>query len=673
MSNVQSLNSGQLEETMLAQVGAVLAVDIGSLYTRAALFDVVGDEYRFIARASAVTTAEAPYNDVTAGVYNAIAELEGVIGRKLTDGTRLLMPQRRDGNGIDLFIATSSAAPALRLVVAAVSADISASSAMQAAMSTYTNIVSRITLDDGLHQLPNEDEAMLNSAAVAWSQEQTDKLLALPPDLVLLSGGVDGGPVSPLVRLAKVVAVTAREQGSRAELAARKGQVAPGMPTVIFAGNREALQGVTDALSPISEMQSVPNVRPDLHTQVPGPAAAAIAGIYTERRVPQIPGYHVLSRWVEGPIVPTADCERLIAQYLHRQYSRETLVVDVGAASTGLFLANSQGDSSAVMGDMGLAYGLSNLLATRGAASVLRWLPFEMSEEELWEWALNKVARPLTLPQTPRDLMVEHALAREALLHGAEALEGYNGGRPPRYDLLVGTGGLLAHTPRPGQAALLLLDALQPAAVELGSVELALDTTLLIPAIGNLARHQGAAASYIFDRDCLVWLGTAIVVHNAWRESGNGKTPGAVPGSTVAVNVTVERQQGGTENVEVPYGTIRIVPLRPGQRAALTVKPGAGFRVGSGEPGKALKTQPGQEVKGGLVGLVIDARGRPLDLPEDGTVRRTMIRGWLTAMDAIAESGAGQAPGARGLELVPPPDAQDQGDVEPVGEGEGGA
>jgi hypothetical protein len=325
------------------------------------------------------------------------------------------------------------------------------------------------------------------------------------------------------------------------------------------------------------------------------------------------------------------------------------------------------------MGDMGMAYGLTNLLATRGVASVLRWLPFEMSEEELWEWALNKVARPLTLPQTPRDLMIEHALAREALLHGAEALQSYNGGRPPRYDLLVGTGGLLAHTPRPGQAALLLLDALQPAAVELGSVELALDTTLLIPPLGNLARHQGAAASYIFDRDCLVWLGTAIVVHNAWSDTGPGnsagKPPAAVPGSTIAVNVTVERQQGGTESVEVPYGTIRIVPLRPGQRAALTVKPGAGFRVGSGEPGKALKTQPGQEVKGGLVGLVIDARGRPLDLPEDGTVRRTMIRGWLSAMDAIAESGAGQAPGARGLEIVPPPDAQ--GDAEP--EGEGGA
>lgn len=647
------------EETVIAQVGAMLAVDIGSLYTRAVLFDVVGDEYRFIARASATTTAEAPHNDVTAGVYNAISDLEGVIGRKLTEGTRLLMPQRRDGNGLDLFIATSSAAPALRLVVAAISSDVSASSALQAGMSTYTNIVSRITLDEGLHQLPTEDDALLNSAAVAWSQEQTNKLLALPPDVVLMSGGVDGGPVAPLVRLAKVVSVTAREQGNRAEMSARKGQSAPGMPTVIFAGNKGALESVAEALAPISEMQTVPNVRPDLTTEMPGPAADALSNIYSQRRVPQIPGYSVLSRWVEGPIIPTAECERLMARYLYSQYGRETLVADVGASSTSLFLANGRGDQAVVLGNMGMAHGLSNLLATRGANRVLRWLPFDMSEGELWDWALNKVIRPLSLPQTPRDLAVEHALAREALMAGAEALQGYNGERPPRYDLLVGTGGLLAHSPRPGQAALLMLDALQPAAEELGSVELALDTTMLIPPLGNLARHQGAAAAYIFDRDCLVWLGTAIVVHGAPQAAGRSANAEAAQGN--AVTITVERQQGGTETVEVPYGTIRVVPLRPGQRAALTVKPAAGFSVGSGEPGKPLKTQAGQEVKGGLVGLIIDARGRPLNLPADSTARRTATRAWYTALDALAEGPGGQGAGARGvasgLEVVPSADA----------------
>ncbi len=638
----QGAPAGVPEETTIAQVGAMLAVDVGSLYTRAVLFDVVGDEYRFIARTSAATTAEAPYNDVTSGVYNALAELEGITGRKLTEGTRLLMPQRRDGNGLDLFIVTSSAAPALRLVVAAVSNDVSASSALQAGMSTYTSIVSRITLDEGLYKLPSDDDALLNPA-VAWSQEQTDKLLAQPPDVVLVSGGVDGGPVAPLVRLAKVIGVTAREQSSRAEIAARKGQTAPGMPTVIFAGNQEALESVAQALVPVAEIKSVANVRPSLDTELTGPAADALAGIYAERRVPQIPGYAVLSRWAEGPLVPTADCERLITRYLHSQYGRETLLVDVGASSTSLFLANAQGNQSVVLGDIGMAYGLSNLLARSGAERVLRWLPFEMSEEELWDWALNKVVRPLSLPQTPGDLAIEHALAREALRQGAEALAGYNGGRPARYDLLVGTGGLLVHAPRPGQAALLLLDALQPNASELGSVELALDTTLLIPALGNLARHQGTAAAYIFDRDCLVWLGTAIVVHGASREAGE------TLGTTNAVTVTVERQQGGTETVEVPYGSIRVIPLRPGQRAALMVKPAGGFRVGSGEPGKPLKTQPGQEVKGGLVGLIIDARGRPLGVPAEAGARVAAIRSRLEAMDAVAEAQGGRP----ALQIVP--------------------
>src|SRR5690349_5937090 len=219
----------------VATVGAVLAVDIGSLYTRAAMFDVVGDEYRFVARASANTTAEAPYGDVTAGIYNAVRELEQITGRRLTEETRLLMPQRVNGDGLDLFIATSSAAPALRLVVAAVSSDISATSAVRAAQSTYTQVISHLTLDEGMREIPTDESLLANSAATAWLQAQVDKLLALPPDVVLLAGGVDNGPVAPLTRLAYAVSTAAREQSGRAERAARVSKTAPGMPTVLFA------------------------------------------------------------------------------------------------------------------------------------------------------------------------------------------------------------------------------------------------------------------------------------------------------------------------------------------------------------------------------------------------------------------------------------------------------
>jgi hypothetical protein len=382
---------------------------------------------------------------------------------------------------------------------------------------------------------------------------------------------------------------------------------------------------VSEVLQPVAEVRPVDNVRPELGIEQTGPAEAALAAMYRERSVPQVPGYNILSRWTEGGLVPTAEAQRLIGRYLYAHYGRETLIADVGASSTSLFLANSDRDQAVVRGDIGMAYGLGNLIAERGLDSVVRWLPFDLADDELMDWVLNKVIRPLGLPQTARDLAIEHALAREALAAANSSLLSYNRNLPPRYDLLIGTGGLLAHTPRPGQAALLLLDALQPAAEVSGSVELAVDTTMLIPALGNLARHNLAAASYIFDRDCLVWLGTAIVVH------GDSQTGGA----RAAVTVTVERTPGGSETVEVPYGSIQIVPLRPDQRASLTVRPGAGFRVGSGEPGKALKTQSGQEVKGGLVGLIIDARGRPLRFPAERDARYIQARRWWSVFDAI--------------------------------------
>jgi hypothetical protein len=230
---------------------------------------------------------------------------------------------------------------------------------------------------------------------------------------------------------------------------------------------------------------------------------------------------------------------------------------------------------------------------------------------------------------------LEHALAREALIAAHEALQRGYGTTPPRYDLLIGTGGLLGYAPRPGQVAQLLLDALQPVAEGLGSVELAVDTTMLLPALGNLAHHHLAAASYIFDRDCLVWLGTALIAHPDVDMQSAGVQQDE---SRIAVTVTVERKSGA-ETVEVPYGSIRVIPLRPDERAPLTVKPGPGFRVGSGEPGKALKTQAGQEVKGGLVGLIIDARGRPLTFHEDQDARMAQVRQWWTAFDAIPNTG----------------------------------
>ena len=54
----------------------IMATDCGSTTTKAILIEKIGDEYRQTYRGEAPTTVEAPYEDVTLGVRNAVREIE---------------------------------------------------------------------------------------------------------------------------------------------------------------------------------------------------------------------------------------------------------------------------------------------------------------------------------------------------------------------------------------------------------------------------------------------------------------------------------------------------------------------------------------------------------------------------------------------------------------------
>ena len=57
-------------------LNVIVATDCGSTTTKAILIEKIGDEYRQTYRGEAPTTVEAPFEDVTRGVLNAIAEIE---------------------------------------------------------------------------------------------------------------------------------------------------------------------------------------------------------------------------------------------------------------------------------------------------------------------------------------------------------------------------------------------------------------------------------------------------------------------------------------------------------------------------------------------------------------------------------------------------------------------
>ena len=57
-------------------IRSILATDCGSTTTKAILIEKDGDSYRLVTRGEAPTTVEAPFEDVTRGVLNAVKEVE---------------------------------------------------------------------------------------------------------------------------------------------------------------------------------------------------------------------------------------------------------------------------------------------------------------------------------------------------------------------------------------------------------------------------------------------------------------------------------------------------------------------------------------------------------------------------------------------------------------------
>jgi hypothetical protein len=113
----------------------ILATDVGSTTTKARFFHRKDGEWRFLVAGEAPTTVEAPYEDVTMGVQNAVREVEELTGHKILsqDGSGIVVPY--DGKmGVDLYCTTSSAGGGLQMMVAGLIKSMTAMSANRAAL-----------------------------------------------------------------------------------------------------------------------------------------------------------------------------------------------------------------------------------------------------------------------------------------------------------------------------------------------------------------------------------------------------------------------------------------------------------------------------------------------------------------------------------------------------------
>ncbi|HEY3269089.1 MAG TPA: glutamate mutase L [Armatimonadota bacterium] len=595
-------------------VRTILATDCGSTTTKAILIERIGGEYRLTTRGEAPTTVESPFDDVTVGVVNAVREVEELSGKTLlnvTEETRgatgksaVITPQQSDTTGADLYLSTSSAGGGLQMSVAGVVKTMSAESANRAALGAGAIVIDTVAVDDGRKDY-----------------EKVERIRQLRPDMLLMSGGTDGGTVTHLVDIAQML--VAADPRPRLGVGLR-------IP-VIFAGNKDAVEPVKDVLDDRVDLKVVDNLRPAMDRENLGPAREAIHELFLQHVMQQAPGYGKLMTWTSAGIMSTPNAVGKIIETIADQLHINVLAVDIGGATTDVFSVFNGIFNRTVSANLGMSYSICNVLTETGIENIQRWMPFSISDDDLRNRLRNKMIRPTTVPQGLDDLLIEQAVSREALRlafdHHKSLARGLKGVQKVRtvgeaisqeasgatlvnlvdLNMIVGSGGVLSHAPHRGQTALMMLDAYQPQGITM----LAVDSIFMMPQLGILSTVHPAAAAQVFERDCLIKLGDSICAVG----------PGGTSGTAFSVSVN-------GEDISVQAGELKVVPLGLGETRVVTVHPGRGWNVGAGK-NKALENVT---VEGGIVGLVLDGRGRPIALPPAGPQRTAKLTEWLKAL-----------------------------------------
>lgn len=590
---------------------AILIADCGIERTRVSLIDLIeGSLYRLVGQHELPTTAEPPFSDVMTAVRDGIVGLERKTGRHLLEDGRLRIPQGRDGQGLDAFVATCSAAGALPVLVMAVTADITAQTAVRAIEGVYAVPFRVVTMEEVLRDDPLA-EVVPDAERTPWWRVFEE----LYPGGVLMVGGVGGGNVAPLRTLARVLAEALPPKAARFEQ-----QVArPALP-LIYAGNERAQDVIQQYLGERVDLHIVDNVRPRLREEQIQTARQEVARLYDEQLLQSLGGYEELSSWAQTPLQLPYVGLQLVARFLAGHHQSRVLALDLGSGATSMIWADPERWARVVLGHFGLGYGVARVLSQRGAERIKRWVPFPISLEEIRDWVLNQSLRSRTIPVTVRDFLIQQAVAREAL---AEIVEKIQEQAPLSAELIVATGGGVARAPRLAQSLLMVLDALQPSGDdETGIVHLYLDRSCLLPSVGVLSTVNPDAAASVLLQDGLYHLGPCLV------PLGSGRT------GARALDLVLEFEDGMRQHLEVSWGEVVCVPFRWGAEAHLTVKPARRTRLGLGHSGEMLTTKGGEPLRGGALGLIVDARGRPLVLPEDEQARIEQLQRWLKRCEA---------------------------------------
>ncbi|MCK4273833.1 MAG: glutamate mutase L [Dehalococcoidales bacterium] len=303
-----------------------LLIDFGSTFTKVVAVDL--DKVEVVATARVPSTVE---SDITVGLGEAL--------KKIEENTGIGDLEEREA------LACSSAAGGLRMVCAGFVPELTSKAANLAALGAGAKVIGCYS-----HKL---------------TQQEIEEIEAASPDIVLLSGGTDGGDEQVIIHNASMVSRTGRA-----------------ISNVIIAGNKTACDEIRAIFRDNSKnVLYTSNVMPEIGVLDVAPCNKEIRDLFM-RNIIEAKGIARAKAIIKDVIMPTPsavlEAARLIADgYGDAGGFGDLIVIDVGGATTDVH-SIAQGkparpdtiiaglhepyEKRTVEGDLGLRYNLDRLL-----------------------------------------------------------------------------------------------------------------------------------------------------------------------------------------------------------------------------------------------------------------------------------------------------------------------